>query len=516
MRILFSPDMNFETDSFSVLLSAKNIAETGEYIIPPVALTDYIGYQKYTGWAVGYPLLLSAFFSIFGYGELLARWITILACSTVIPATAVMGNRLYGKGVGTVAALLVAVNPLLICLNGRILTANMGFCFLSSSLALLLLAVSRRRKDVEFLCAEELLNSGRHLALFSLSFLLYGLTFSMRDDYAMFGLVFLMFLGIIVNESVKKSENKLASNCLKLSGVAVIFFIIGYLPNIYFNYKTYGKLITSSHAEYGAGLSLEYFLKGSHGAIALPGLAVILLTVLIFAFPVISIFLIRTKTKSSTLIAAIILLLTIPIIFICGAFPVTSSGAGPRYIIPLVPLAMISSAMILSVKGIVPQIQKIIFLSVLILWHAVLFYPPTSVFKGFPKTAYLTQYSPWYNTHNYMNYPHPVKAALEWVKKNTSANAIILSDYDHYHYFYYAKRDVMNRGYVEEIGRQIGSRPILFIEDHQTAINPESLTKWATELNRYSIALNEKGSIPLFSPAKGLVKIKIYELTTID
>ena len=94
---MFSPPVNFETDSFSVLLSAKNIAETGKYLIPPVRLTDASGYQAFPGWAVGCPLILAVFFKLFGYSEALARFLTILISSAVIPVIALVGNRLYGR-----------------------------------------------------------------------------------------------------------------------------------------------------------------------------------------------------------------------------------------------------------------------------------------------------------------------------------------------------------------------------------------------------------------------------------
>ena len=512
LRFQFSPDINFETDSFSVLLSARNILEKGQYLIPPIALTDHIHYQQYTGWGAGYPLLLSILFFIFGYGETVARCATILICSVTIPVVAMLGNRVGGKKVGIVSGLLVAVNPLLICINGRILTANMGFSFFVISITLLIMGSSRRTNDMEFLSTGELLNSRRQLVLFCLSFLFFGITLSTRDDYAMFALVFLVVSWSILKKSPKEIENKNLVNYLKLGGVAALLTIIGYLPNIYFNYKNYGRIFTSSHYEYGGRLSLEYFLRGSHGAFSLPGWAVMVITILIYAIPIVSIFLFRLKMKGSVLLFSIIIAIVLPIIFINGAYPVTSSGASPRYVIPLIPFTLILASIVLVAKPATLRLFRIVFMCCLAIWHVILFYPPLFLFETFPKIAYLTQYSPWYNTHNYMNYPHPVLATLEWVKSNTPPNAIILSDYDNYHYFFYTKRDVMNRDNVEEIKKYIDSRPMFFIEDHQKSINPNSWNDWRRKLLKNSIICREKYSMALFSPSKGEARLRIYEL----
>ena len=513
LRIQFAPEINYETDSFVVLLAAKNISETGQYKIPPIRLTDYQGeYQSNPGWAVGYPLLLSFLFLFFGYGENIARLTTILFCSSVVPVIGILGHRLQGAKVGLLAALFVAVNPLLVCINGRILTANMGYCFLIMSISFLALGTIRKQRDVEFVSSEELINSAKFLFFFSLSFLFLGFTFLARDDHAMFILVFFIVLWGVLKKSDAKIAKKRLLNLIMLSGIGVFFFLVGYLPNTYFNYKTYGKILTSSHYEYGGRLSLEYFLKGSSGALGLPGWAVIILTIVIFAFPIISIFFIWKKSKAGVLMGSIIAVMVLPIIFINGAYPVTSSGASPRYIIPLIPFASISAGIFLIQQEKIAKFIKYSFIACLIIWHSVLIYPPTLLFKYFPKTAYLTQYSPRYNRQNYINYPHPVRTTLQWVKKNTPPNAIILSDYDSYHYFFYTMRDVMNRECVEDIKKQLNDRPVFLVEDHQMSIHPDSLKDWKRKLAESSIILREKDHIPLFSPARGEIQLKIYEL----
>ena len=212
LRFQLAPDINFETDSFVTLLSAKSISVTGHYAVPPIRLTDRTGeYQYHPGWAVGYPLLLSFLFSLFGYAEYVARWATILVCCAVIPIAGMATKRVGGVKAGLAAAMLVAINPLLVCINGRILTANMGYCFLSLSLSFLLLGTVREQADAQFLTFKELLNSPRHLFWFSLSFLFFGLTLATRDDFAMFALPFLVvFWGMVRTSDGRKVWNRLS------------------------------------------------------------------------------------------------------------------------------------------------------------------------------------------------------------------------------------------------------------------------------------------------------------------
>jgi len=514
LRIQFSPDINFETDSFVVLLSAKNISETGRYTVPPISLIDYNKkFQSNTGWAVGYPLLLSFLFSIFGYGENVARWATIFLCSAVIPVVGLAAERLAGARLGIMAGLLVAVNPLLICINGRILTANLGFCFLTFTISFLILGTVRQQGDAQFVTFKELTSSRKRLFFFSLSFLFFGLTLASRDDHAMFGLVFFIVLWEIIKKSYQQEGSNQLIDIIKLVAIAGGLFFVGLSPNLYFNYQTYGKMLTSAHHEFGGRLSLSYFLQGANGALGLPGWAVILLTLFIFAFPFVSVFFVRKKTKTGALIGSMIIVMLLPILLINGSYPVASSGASPRYIIPLVPLISIVAAVLIVQNDIVSKLFKYTFVIFLIIWHVTFLYPPAMLFKYIPKTTYLTQYSPWYNRHNFINYPHPIRSTLQWVKTNTPANAIILSDYDWYHYYFYTKRDVMSRSMIGNIENQLIHRPVFFIEDHQSAVRRESLDVWRKKLSGHSINLKEYDSIPLYSPKKGEIQLKIYELT---
>jgi len=513
LRVYFAPDMNYETDSFSVLLAAESITETGDYTIPPVSLTDYSGnYQSHPGWAVGYPLLLSFFFKMFGYSETAARWITILLCAAVIPVVGLVGHRLQGKRAGIMAALLVAVSPLLLCLNGRILTANMGYCLLTVSISFLILATVRRGDEVRFVGSEEVIRSGTRFLCFMLACFFFGLTVMTRDDFAMFATVFFaVSWGMLRNPDEKITENR-PWNYLRLTVAGAVCSLAGYLPNLYFNYKTYGKILTSSHYEYGGRLSLEYFLKGSGGALGLPGWAVIIATICIFVFPLFSIFFVGRRSKAAALVGSMLVAMIVPLLLINGSYPVASSGASARYVIPLIPFASIAAAILLVRKDIVPAFFYYGFVASLVLWHAVLIYPPTILFECSPKAAYLTQCSPWYNRHNYINYPHPVRASLQWVREHTPSDAVILSDYDFYHYFFYAHRDVMNRDRVEQVQKQLKKRPVFFIEDHPLASHPDSLNEWKEKLATHSILLRERNSIPLFSPTRGEVRLRMYEL----
>lgn len=511
-RIAFAPEMNFESDSFTVLLSAKNIFENGSYTLPPIALTDFISYQKFTGWGVGYPLSLAFIFNIFGYSEFYARLFTIIFSALVIPLTAILGERFYSRKLGLVAAILVAVNPLLICFSGRILTANMGFALFFVSIVFVLLATIKRKESVQFITFRELLESRKRLFLFYLACFFYGFTLCARDDFLMFFPVFIYIIFNIIYLSRLDGERSCLRNSCKLIIPGFLLAVIAYLPSLYFNYKNYGKLFTSSHQEYGAVLDFNYFMKGSASSFGIPGWGVILLTILIFAFPAVSVLLVRFKTKASAILCWITILIIVPLILVCGAFPVAASGAAPRYILPIIPFIIILSAMILVINGIVPNYQKKIFCVFLVLWQVLAFYPPELMFKAYSKTAYLTQYSPWYNTKNYMNYPHPVTKIVNWVIDNTPNDAIILSDFDRYHYYFYSGRDVMSRDDFKEISKYVENRPIFFIEHHRLSVNPRLVHDWKEKLLDNSLDIKIKDAIPFFSPSNGKGELKIYQV----
>lgn len=516
IRLLFSPNINFETDSFSVLLSSRNILENGEYLMPLVSLDDNIGYNRYTGWGVGYPFILSVVFFVFGYGELVARWFTIIMCSSIAPIVAVLAAQFHSRKAGIISALLIAINPLLVCLSGRILTANMGFVFLTYSISFVLLATLDKDENVFFVGFKDLVSSVKRRTLLYLSFFFYGCTLCTRDDYLMFAPVFVYILLNVMAKSRKQHEHIDLKNYIKAVVFSLMFAAAGFLPSIYYNYKNYGKIFTSSHREYGASLSLVYLLKGSAAALGLPGWLVILSTVLVFLFPVISLLLLKIKTQSAKILTSIIVLLLLPIIIVCGSFFVASTGASPRYIIPLVPFVLVATAILLVRHDTTLRITRFGFIVALFIWHFVLYYPPTLMFKIYSKTLYLTQYSPWYNKNNYFNYPHPIVTTLDWVNKNTPANAIILSDYNNYHYYFYTKRDIMGRDDIEEINRYIDSRPIYLVEDHRMVTDPNLIRKWREELIDNSIDIKEENSISIFSPVNIDGQLKIYRLVRLS
>jgi len=516
LRVWFSPDMNYETDSFPVMLSAKSISETGQYTIPPIRLTDTAhSFQSNPGWAVGYALLLSSLFLTFGYSETIARLATITISALAVLATGVAANRICGRAAGIASAVLVAVNPLLLCLNGRILTANLGFAFLTISFCFLVIGTMKKDPDAVFLSAGDILKSKERFVYYALSFLFWGFTVLARDDFAMFVFIYFIFYFGILIRSLKTGSGKMLFDYFKLIAISAFFFLAGYLPNLYFNFKTYGRILTSSHYEYGGRLSLDYFLSGSSGAMGLPGWFVIIFAILIYALPAASVILIVRQSKAGILVSAVFAAIAVPIVVINGAYAVTSSGAVARYILPLIPIASISAAIFFIQEKKGYRIVKIVGIAGLVCWHGIHIYPPVSLFEKIPKTLYLTQYSPWYNRHNYENYPHPVRSTLDWVRMNTPANAIILSDYDAYHYFFYTGRDVMDRQFVGEIKRQMGSRPIFFVENHQSAVNPELTKEWKKQLAELSMGLDEKGSIPLFSPVGGKIRLKFYKVVKI-
>jgi hypothetical protein len=63
-------------------------------------------------------------------------------------------------------------------------------------------------------------------------------------------------------------------------------------------------------------------------------------------------------------------------------------------------------------------------------------------------------------------------------------------------YYFYVKRDVMNRENMYELKKYAGRRPLFYIEDQQTAINPGSIEAWKKRLLDNSLDLIVKDTLP--------------------
>lgn len=512
LRVIFAPNINLESDSFSLLLSARNIYENGQYSIPPIALTDDDNHPRYTGWAVGYPLLLAGIFAIFGYGEGAARLFTIVVAALPIIMVALLGKRLDGWRMGIIAGLLVAVNPILVCVNGRILSANIAYAFLTMSIACALLAAVQESGDEVFVPLHEILCSRRRTSLVCLAMFFFACTLSTRDDYVIFAPVLVLILFGVLYQSRSTLGITSVWEYIRASAIACGSLVVGYCPNMYFNYKNYGKVIASTGLEYGLRLSLDYFISGNNALYHLPGGVIIIVTLLVFVAPAVSVVFLW-RSRRSRVIGAVLGLMVVAVVAVYGSFSTSIGGSG-RYIIPVIPFALIAAAGVVACKGLVSRGTRVVFITCLILWNVALFYPPTVLFEIAPKAAHIAHYVPWYNKANYINYPHPIVATVDWVRDNTPSTAIILSDYDNYHYYFYANRQVMSTDAVDKIARYASVRPMYLIEDHQRVINRDVSDEWLIGFRRWNITVTERQEIPFFSPAVGKQSLKIYELSS--
>lgn len=89
----------------------------------------------------------------------------------------------------------------------------------------------------------------------------------------------------------------------------------------------------------------------------MPGIAVMALTVAIFQFPVLLIAPTLVVGPARERLAAILAsLIVLPLLLVNGAFPVASSGAAPRYVLPLVPFACLFSA--IALRGVLDRPRR--------------------------------------------------------------------------------------------------------------------------------------------------------------
>lgn len=194
LRLVFAPSHNLSSDPFEVITSAKTLAETGNYLVPEVGYPDLAIHYDFAGWPVGFPLLLSMLFKVFGYSEILARLFTIFLTSLVIILTGVISHLLFrNRYITWLSALLVALNPLLVAFNSRIHTENGGLFFLFASITLLLLSVIKKGNP-DFANPEIILGDKRRLSCFLLAIFLVAFSLTVRETYVIYGLAFVYIL----------------------------------------------------------------------------------------------------------------------------------------------------------------------------------------------------------------------------------------------------------------------------------------------------------------------------------
>lgn len=517
LRLIFAPSHNIASDPFEILTAAKTLNETGKYLVPSVGSADLDIHYRFAGWPVGFPLMLSVIFKFFGYSEIIARVFTIFLSSLVIIFVAVITNLFFSDKTTYLASFLVAIHPLLLAFNGRIFTNNPASLFLIASITFLLLSVVDKSNELNFVEPSLILKNRKRLLYFLLSFLLLGFLLTIRDTYIIFVPVYLY---ILYKSNffylLFKFNNKGLKTILKLSLLACMLSIIGYLPSIYYNYLNYGTILTSTHRQSGFSLSINYLLFGSGSEMGLPGGVVMLVAGFLYTFPTISLFFVDRFTKKLIFFLVITILIFLPLIFINGSYPVASSDAAPRYLLPLIPFTSILIAYSLMTFSRKLRTSYLIFIFfVIFCWHLFLIYPMPIFFKISSKVAYTAQYAPVYNIYSYENYPNHSNAMVGWVKGNTPLDSVIISPSRLYHFYYYAKRDVIGISNVtgDVLKELVETRPVFLVEDHEATYNPSRVNGVKEMIENANLKYSVVGEVGLFSPRLGHTKMNIYKIT---
>jgi hypothetical protein len=507
LRLAFAPSHNLSADPFEVITSAKTLAETGNYLVPKIGYPDLTIHYDVAGWPVGFPLLLAILFKIFGYSEIIARLFTIFMSSLVIIFTGVISHLLFkNRYITYLSALLVALNPLLVAFNSQIYTENGGLFFLFASITFLLLSVLS--DNAGFVNPETILGDKWRLSSFLLAIFLAAFSLTVRETDVIYGLAFAYILYQASFFTNRKT--------IYLVLLGIIPFALGYSSSLYFNYVNYGSPITStSWYWHGQGIPLDfrYLLFGTSTSMKLPGGLLIIACSLLYAFPVIFLTFVKKLDGKIKFTLILLLFLLLPLALVYGCFRIPT--ATPRYILPLIPIASVVSAYaIVNIKK-MKRVYLIIIALLVILQQLFLFFPLPVSFSLSPRLGALAMYSPAYNIYSYNNFPDHTNAVVEWVKKNTESDAVVITPSRAYHFYYYAQRDVIILyGYLDvgALAPLVKFRPVYLVEDHETAVFPERIDAFLGSLAKFNLNYKIVDRIPLFSPYIGDTQMKIYRI----
>lgn len=502
LRLVFAPRHILSSDPFLLIASAETLAETGNYLIPVVEFAAPRPYMI-SGWPVGFPLMLSVVFQVFGSSEVAARLFTILLGSTVIIFTGVIAHLLFrNRTVTWLSALLVALNPLLVGFDGQVFSENGSFFVLFASLTLLLLSVTEKGSS-KFVGPGVILGEKKRLALLLGSMFFAGFLLTVREVEAINGLAYLFVL--------YKAGFSFNRTSLRLISLAAIPLVLGYSPSLYYNFINYGSPIASTGVHWFAGselpFSIRYFFLGSKGSLHIPGGLLFLLAFLAYAFPVVSLSLVRKIDGNARFLLAFLLAVILPMLVLYGSF--TMPTPIPKYVMPLIPLASILAAYAITELRQMRKSLYVLGVSLLALEQLLVFYPPPFLFSISPGLGLLTGYSPVYNIYSYKNFPDYNYTLVEWVRKNTEDNAVIITPTYVDSFYHYAKRDVVNITNVNaSFVQAAGSRPVYLVEARATGMHPEELS----QIEALGLSYRQVERIPLFSPYAGDTEMRIWRV----
>ena len=513
LRLLSMPDHNLAEDPFTLIEAAKYLLKTGVYRMPGVGSPDAVLQYTLPSWPVGFPLALAGAFAIFGTHEIVARGFTAALSSLVAPLTAGTTNLIIrDRHVALVAGLLAAIHPLSVAFGGQVFTNNLSVTLFIASLYFL--AKCLAGGDAKgFVPLREVGRTPRRQWHLALPFFIFGLMLSTRDTDIVFIPIwmYLIFLGEVGLWRQGEGDFTAWRKCLWIGLGALL---IGWAPSLYFNMVNFGFPLVSTHYETGIRLSLDYLVRGSDAFFGLPGIAVMGATILVYYFPAFAALpLVRRGWSTVSPFAVMGVLCALPLLLINGAFPVASTGAAPRYVLPLVPFASAIIAYTLYVSWREKKRWPMwLFFSVAIGWQSLLTYPPVRLFAVWPGFAYLTYYSPVYIGHPYHHYPDHTNAMVQWVREHTPTEALIVTPSRAQHFFYYGKRDVvvLNALTAARWSTFVSERPVYLVEDKYIAARPAVIESLSRELREEKIVLNLAGVVKIFSPEKGDISLRVY------
>ena len=144
-----------------------------------------------------------------------------------------------------------------------------------------------------------------------------------------------------------------------------------------------------------------------------------------------------------------------------------------------------------------------------------MFYPPSGLFRLWSRLGYLAYYSPVYVNSPYRNYPDHTNAMVQWIRRNTPRNALIVTPSRSQHFYYYGERDVSiaNTLSTDDWVGHVRQRPVYMVEDRSVALSEEYIASLRKMLSEEQLQLSESGYVEVFTPEAGMIKVAAYRVT---